>query len=103
MCKGKGTGKGVPVPSCHYESMTEQTNTSRSTNKSHGKLTGVNLVFYQCCSNGQYPQGIRFPSYFVYLLYIICAVQRDKNKTYIFFAWTIMHRQRISKLYAICT
>ena len=39
---------------CHYESMTEQTNTFRSTNKYHGKLTGVNLVFHQCCNNGQY-------------------------------------------------
>ena len=42
---------------CHYESMTEQTNTFRSTNKYHGKLTGVKLVFHQGCNNGQYPQG----------------------------------------------
>ena len=42
---------------CHYESMTEQTNTFRSTNKFHVKLTDVNLVFHQCCNNGQYQQG----------------------------------------------
>ena len=48
MCKGKG----LPGPA----NMTEQTNTFRSTNKYHGKLTSVNLVFHQCCNNGQYPQ-----------------------------------------------
>ena len=53
MCKGKVIGKGVSVPA----TMTEQTNTYISTNKYHGKLTGVNLVFHQCCNNGQYPQG----------------------------------------------
>ena len=42
---------------CHNESMTEQTNTFRSTNKYDGKLTGVNLEFHQCCNLGQYPQG----------------------------------------------
>ena len=57
MCKGKGMGKRVPASACYYESMTEQTNTFRSTNKYHGKLTGVNLVCHQCCNNGQYPQG----------------------------------------------
>ena len=30
-------GKGGTI-ACHYESMTEQTNTFRSTNKNHGKL-----------------------------------------------------------------
>ena len=39
---GRDMGKGVPVPA----TMTEQTNTFRSTNKAHGKLTGVNLVFH---------------------------------------------------------
>ena len=34
----EGTG------ACLYESMTEQTNTSRSTNKYHGKLIHVNLL-----------------------------------------------------------
>ena len=36
-------GGGVPVPA----TMTEQTKTLRCTNKAHGKLTGVNLLFYQ--------------------------------------------------------
>ena len=31
MCRGKGMGKVVPVPA----SMTEQTNTFKSTNKAH--------------------------------------------------------------------
>ena len=56
MCKGKGMGKGG-TSACRYESMTAQTNTLRSTNKAHGRLTDVNLVFHQCCNNGQYPQG----------------------------------------------
>ena len=60
-------GKGG-TSACLYESMTEQTNTFRSTNKHHTKLTGVNLVFHQ------YPQVILF----------ICAVQRHKNNVYIY-------------------
>ena len=89
--QGERDGKGG-TSACHYESMTEQINTFRSTNKYHGKLTGVNLVF-QCCNNGQYPQVILF----------IYAVKRDKDNIYIYIlAWTIMHRQRIYKLYAIC-
>ena len=55
MCKGKGMGKGAPVPATM--SMTEQRNTFRFTNKYHGRLTGVNLVIHQCCNTGQYPQG----------------------------------------------
>ena len=73
---GKGwesDGKGG-TSACLYESMTEQTNTFRSTNKHHTKLTSVNLVFHQCCNNRQYPQVILF----------ICAVQRDKNNVYIY-------------------
>ena len=53
MCKGEGMGKGVPVPA----TMTEQTNTFKSINKAFGKLTGVNLVFHQCCNHRQYQQG----------------------------------------------
>ena len=37
---GKGGGVRVTVPA----TMAEQTKTRRSTNKAHGKLTGVNLV-----------------------------------------------------------
>ena len=40
--QGERDGKGG-TSACHYESMTE--------------LTGVNLVFHQCCNKGQYPQG----------------------------------------------
>ena len=76
--QGERDGKGG-TSACHYESMTEQTNTFRSTDRSHGmrqlkkicpkmnkemggkyvkiRLTGVNLVCHQCCNNGQYPQG----------------------------------------------
>ena len=54
--QGERDGKGG-ISACHYESMTKQTNTFRSTNKYHGKLTDFNLVLYQCCNNGQYPQG----------------------------------------------
>ena len=55
MCKGKGMEKGVPEPA----STTEQTKTFRSTNKAHGKLTGVNLVFYSdvTIEYRQYLQG----------------------------------------------
>ena len=35
----------MPVPA----TMTEQTKTLRSTNKTHGKLTGVDLVLHQWC------------------------------------------------------
>ena len=41
--QGEMDGTGG-TSACHYESMTEQTNTFRYTNKYHGKLTGVNLV-----------------------------------------------------------
>ena len=71
--QGERDGKGG-TSACHYESMTEQTNTFRSTNKYHGKLTDVNLVFHQCCNNGQYPQGHNL---------FICAVQSDNNNIYI--------------------
>ena len=37
--------------------MTEQTKTLISTNKAHGMLTGVNLVFHQWCDYKQYQQG----------------------------------------------
>ena len=61
MCKGKGKGerggKGPGTSACHYDFMTEQSNTFRSTNNYHVKLTDVNLVFHQCCNYGQYPQG----------------------------------------------
>ena len=66
MCKGKVVGKWWEsggkggACACHYESMTEQTNTIRSTNKDNGKLIGVNLVFHECCNNGQNPQVILF-------------------------------------------
>ena len=40
MYRGEGVGKGMPVPA----TITEQTKILRSTNKAHGKLTGVNLV-----------------------------------------------------------
>ena len=70
--QGERDGKGG-TRACHYESMTEHTNTFRSTNKSHGKKAGFHLVLHQCCQ-------------YIY-----------------FFAWTIMHRPRISKLYAIYT
>ena len=55
MCRGKGwEGNAImPVPA----TKTEQTKTLRSTNKSRGKLTGVNLVFHQWCDYGQYQQG----------------------------------------------
>ena len=65
--QGERGGKGGSS-ACHYQSMTEQTNPFRSTNK-YGKLTGVNFVFHQCCNNGHYPQVILY----------ICAVQCDKN------------------------
>ena len=40
MCRGEGVGRGIPVPA----TITEQ-KILRSTNKAHGKLTGVNLVY----------------------------------------------------------
>ena len=41
MCRpGEGLGRGIPVSAI----ITEQTKILRSTNKAHGKLTGVNLV-----------------------------------------------------------
>ena len=42
MCRGEGVGRGMPVPA----TITEQTKILRSTNKTHGKLTGVNLVLH---------------------------------------------------------
>ena len=39
--QGEGVGRGMPVPA----TITEQKNILRSTNKAHGKLTGVNLVY----------------------------------------------------------
>ena len=41
MCRGEGMGRGMPVPA----TITEQTKILRSTNKAHGKLTSVNLVY----------------------------------------------------------
>ena len=64
---------------CHYESMSEQTNTFRSRNKCHGKLTGVIFVFHQCCNNEQYPHGYNFQ-----VILLICAVQRDHTYIYIY-------------------
>ena len=49
--RGESDGKGPGTSACHYESMTEQTNTFRFTYKDHGKLADVNLVFHQCCNN----------------------------------------------------
>ena len=40
MCRGEGVGRGMPVPA----TITEPKKILRSTNKAHGKLTGVNLV-----------------------------------------------------------
>ena len=37
MYRGEGVGRGMPVPT----TITEQTQTLRSTNKSYGKLTGI--------------------------------------------------------------
>ena len=46
MCRGGGgggVGRVMTVPA----TITEQTKILRSTNKAHGKLTGVNLVLHQ--------------------------------------------------------
>ena len=67
--QGEVMEKGVPVPA----TVTEQQITFRSTNKAHGKLTGVNLVFYQCCDYRHFQQGCHFQ-----VSLFICAVQRDK-------------------------
>ena len=40
MYRGGWVGRGMPVPA----TITEQTKILRSTNKDHGKLTGINLV-----------------------------------------------------------
>ena len=53
MCKDEGMGKGVPVSA----TMTEQTNTFKSINRAHDKLTGVNLVFHPWCNYRQYQKG----------------------------------------------
>ena len=41
--QGEGEGREMLLPA----TMTEQTKILRSTNKAHGKLTGVNLVLHQ--------------------------------------------------------
>ena len=51
--QGERDGKGPGTSACYNESMTEQTNTFISTNKYHGIMTGVNLVFHHCCNHGQ--------------------------------------------------
>ena len=61
MCRGEGMGKEVPVPA----TMTEQTNTFRSTNNYHGKLTGVNLVFHQWAPLWAVSIRMTFPSYYL--------------------------------------
>ena len=45
MYRGEGVGRGMPVPT----TITEQSKILRSTNKAHGKLTGVDLVLHQWC------------------------------------------------------
>ena len=72
--QGERDGKGPGTSAYQYESMTEQTNTFRSTNKYHGKLTGVNLVFHQCWKI--YPCGY---CPLLQVILFICAVQRDKS------------------------
>ena len=87
MCRGEGVGRGMAVPA----TMTEQTKTLISTNKAHGKLSGVNLVFHQWCDYRKYQQGWHFQN-----TLFIRAVYNN-----IIVLWTIMHQQRISELYAI--
>ena len=41
--QGERMGRGMPVPA----TITEQTKILRSTNKAHGKRTGVNLELHQ--------------------------------------------------------
>ena len=40
--QGEGVGMGMPVPAI----IIEETKILKSTNKAHGKLTGVNLVLH---------------------------------------------------------
>ena len=42
-CRGEWVGRGMPKPA----TISEHTKILRSTNKAHGKLTGVNLVLHQ--------------------------------------------------------
>ena len=51
--QGEGVGRGMPVPAA----ITEQTQIFGSTNKAHGKLTGVNLVLHRYCEYRQYQPG----------------------------------------------
>ena len=46
--QGEGVGRGMPVPAI----ITEQKIILRSTNKAHGKLTGVNLVYINSVNIG---------------------------------------------------
>ena len=48
--QGEGVGRGMPVPA----TITEQKKKKilRSTNKAHGKLTGVNLVYINSVNIG---------------------------------------------------
>ena len=41
--QGEGVERGMPVPA----TIIQQAKILRSTNKAHGKLTGVNLVLHQ--------------------------------------------------------
>ena len=46
--QGEVVGRGMPVPA----TITEQKKILRSTNKAHGKLTGVNLVYINSVNVG---------------------------------------------------
>ena len=48
MCREEGVGRGMAV----HASITEQTKMLRSTNKAHGKLTSVNLVYINSVNIG---------------------------------------------------
>ena len=67
MCRGEGVERGMLVPA----TITEQTKTFRSTNKAHGKLTGVNLVSNICMDNNASTKNIRIIRY-LYLGIIAC-------------------------------
>ena len=82
MCKGNGKGNGVPVP----VTMTEQTNTFRST-KLMVKLIVLILYFTSGVTIGTiYKDKISK----LFGLSVLFSQQKG------FFAWTIIHRQRIS-------
>ena len=49
MCRGEGVGREMPVPATITE---QKKNILRSTNKAHGKLTGVNLVYINSVNIG---------------------------------------------------